>query len=518
MKPLVFLYTEGTQTKVVVCSADDGSLSVHKSFTAAMTGGKGDAVSGHDEMPDFNLDSVGGGDISFDSLEEGGDTVGAEDDNSDIDAISNKLTDIKLQKATFIPITTDPTVNYHVYEGEKLDDKSKLIDLMIKDIEKAKGIFVNKDNIDFIELDDKSYLCTFLEASVPVVDTVNQLAGFHGKRYYKIETIKNAEIALANYVSRSTKFFPEDYTLIIHIGLETTKLIFLEGQKLKHIGTSLDIGTQNLHTYDVYFSKILLEMENGGIPRLDNVVLCGDDRSENLVLSFYGTFPEANVVELTYDYFDLTGLSEEDQEGISSFAIPLSAAYEYINEKEEDLHGINILPKYIQENQKFLQFGWHSYVMLGVLFVTTFLLTFMVLSNFNEINKLDSEIARLEEMQKRNEEIINQINPLTNRIANFDNTQAILDSATTGTETWGLTLEKISNFVERRRNFWVTKLSTVSKRELLIEGYSLSRSSLTEFARDNSASILNNVVYDPLREKSAFSYSINLLLVDKQKR
>lgn len=514
MKPLVFLYNEGTQTKIAVCTADNETLSVIKTFTASMTGGQMD--SGTDEMPDFNLDSVGG-DINFESLEEGDETSANGEDNSDIGIISDKLREFKLQKAGFIPITTDPSVNYHVYEGERIDDKSKQLDLIIKDIEKAKGIFVKKDNIDFVELDDKSFLCTFLESSVPAVDTVNQLAGYHGKRYYKIETIKNAEIALANYVSRSTKFFPEDYTLIIHIGFDSTKLIFLEGQKLKHIGTTLDIGTQNLHTYDVYFSKILLEMENGGIPRLDNVVLCGDDRSENLVLSFYGTFPEANVVELTYDYFDLSTLDEEKKKGISSYAIPLAGAYEFINEKEDDdIHGINILPKYIQENQKFLQFGWHSYLMLGVLFVTTFSLTFFVLSNLNEIDKLDNEISRLEEMQKRNEEIINQINPLTSRIANFDNTQAKLDSATTGTEIWGRKFEKIANFVERRRNFWVTKLTTISKNEILLEGYSLSRSSLTEFARDNRSSIINNVIHDPLRDKNAFSYSINVLLVDKR--
>ncbi len=56
-------------------------------------------------------------------------------------------------------------------------------------------------------------------------------------------------------------------------------------------------------------------MENGGVPRLDNVVLCGDDRSENLVLSFYGTFPEANVTELKFDIFDVVDLNENRSRG-----------------------------------------------------------------------------------------------------------------------------------------------------------------------------------------------------------
>lgn len=511
MKPLIYLYCEGTETKVVVVSREKNEIQVIKSFSISMVGTT-DTSSGN--MPELGIDTMST-EINFESLEEGSNLSGSSEDASDIGLLSSELSEFNLKNASFIPITTDPSINFHVYEGEKLPDKNKQLDLILKDIEKSKGIFVSKDSLDFVELDEISYLCAFLESNVPCVEMVNQLAGYHERRYYKIDTIKNAEIALANYVTRSTKFFPEDFTLVIHIGKETSKLIFLEGQKLKHIGTTLDIGTQNIHTYDVYFSKILLEMENGGIPRLDNVVLCGDDKSENLVLSFYGTFPEANVVELKYDLFDSSNLNEDQIENISSYAIPLSAAYEHANEKSGDIDGINILPKYIQENQKFLQFGWHSYVMLAVLFITTFLLTFLILSNINEINTLETEVSILEGLQKKNEELINQITPLTNKIANFDNTQSILDSLTSKTETWGNTFESVSNFIERRRNFWVTHIETVNANEILLRGYSLSRSSLTEFAREHKSSILNDVLYEPLREKNAFSYSVNLLLIDE---
>jgi hypothetical protein len=56
----------------------------------------------------------------------------------------------------------------------------------------------------------------------------------------------------------------------------------------------------------------------------------------------------------------------------------------------------------------------------------------------------------------------------------------------------------------------ITHLETTQNNEILLKGFSLSRSSLTEFARDNDASIINNVLYEPLREKNAFSFSINI--------
>ena len=437
--------------------------------------------------------------------------------STEISELAEQLAEFDLSKAEFIPVITDPNLTFHIYEAPLEKDKKKTLEKIISEIYNTKGLLLTKDQIDFISLDEKTHLCVFVEPNVVCANLVSSVAAYNNKRYYKIQSIKSAEIALANFVSKTTKFFPEDYSLIIYIGSEFSKLIFLEGQNLKHIGATLDIGVQNLHTYDVYFSKILLEMENGGIPRLDNVIICGDDRSENLVLSFYGTFPEANVSELQFDMFDLHAITEENRVEISSYAIPISAAYEYYAELDKELVGINILPKYIVENQKFFQFGWHSFIILPLIFFATFFFTYNILSNIQEVEELDNKIFQLEQLAIQNENIISQMEPISKRISSFDNTQAILDSAMSGTEVWGKTLEKVSNFVERRRNFWVSHLETRNENQVLINGYSLSRNVLTEFAEYSNSSILQNVLYEPLREKNAFAYTLNFKLEDDKK-
>lgn len=511
MKPLVCIYCEGNDLKLSVVSKEKEKIRVHSTFSVEQT--EHEMESATEQLADFSKEELSDG-LSFDSLDSGGDVSQTRENvnATDVELIAASLVDFKLNQAQFIPIVTDPNVNFHIYESGEEKNKSKLLDKIVKDIQVTKGISVSKDNVDFIKIDDNSYLCVFIDKEVSCVNLVNSVAGYNGKRYYKINSIKNAEIALANYVSKTTKFFAEDYTLVIYIGKEYSKLIFLEGQNLSHIGATLDIGTANLNTYDVYFSKILLEMENGGIPRLDNVVLCGDDRSENLVLSFYGTFPEANVTELKFDLFDTHDLSEEENSNISTYSVPIAAAYEYYAEKEKELTGINILPRYIQENQKFLQFGWHSFAVLPFLFAVPFLFTYLILSNNKEMAELDKEILRMKNLEIQNQEVIAKIEPLEGRIANFDNTQAILDSAMSGTEVWGQALEKVSNFLERRRNFWVSNIETKNVEDLTIKGYSLSRSVLTEFAENNNSSILQNVLYEPLREKNAFAYILNFKL------
>jgi len=517
-KPLICLFSEGMEIKLSVLSNERNKISIHQNFTILRKDER--AVESTEDAGGFTDETLASDGISFDDLDafDSATPDKSENDSSAVSEIVAKLSNIDLMNAQFIPVISDPHANFHLHEGIIGKDKKKTINDIIAEIQTSKGVSVPKDQIDFVSLDEKTHLFLYTEPSIETADLVTSVANYNGKRYYKVPTIKSAEIALANFVSRTTKFFPEDYSLIIYTGREFSKLIFLEGQNLKHIGATLDIGTENLFTYDVYFSKILLEMENGGVPRLDNVVICGDDRSENLVLSFYGTFPEANVSELKFDMFDVLDLPEEEQSAVSSYSIPIAAAYEYYAELDKELTGINILPRYIIDNQKAFQFGWHSFAVLPFIFAATFYFTFAILSNIQEIKSLDQKIQKMEELARENQILIDQMDPLTARISNFDNAQAILDSATSGTEVWGYSLERVSSFMERRRNFWISHMDSKDDLNVTIRGFSLSRSVLTEFSEYSNSSILKNILYEPLREKNAFAYIINFKTEKKKNR
>lgn len=507
MKQVCCIYCEGSDVKLAVLSKDKSDIQIAR--VASLTLSKALQTTTHQNIYDELVEPGSNGDISFDNLDDVSSTPAVQQqDTSDAGQLNSALFGFKLPALQYIPVVTEPIVNFHVYEGPRLENKKKLLQSVILDIQSAKGITVAPENVDVIELNEKQMLGVFIEGDIASVNLINLLANYNKRRYLKIPTIKSAELSLAYYVSKTNKFFPEDNTLIIYIGKEYSRLLFLEGQKLKHIGTTLDIGTKNLHTYDVYFSKILLEMENGGIPKLDNIILCGEDRSENLILSFYGTFPEANVSELKFENFNASLVTEEDAKNLALFAIPIASAVEFFDEVDKVYAGVNFLPRYIQENQKFFQFGWHSYVLLAILFVIAFFLTFQIQSSYRTISDLDLEIARLQQRQAENQAIVNEITPLDNRINNFDATQAILDSAAIGTGIWNTSLTDVSDFMERRRNFWISKLENPGPGQLAINGYSLTRSVLTEFADSNDSAVLKNILYEPLREKGAFSYQL----------
>ncbi|MBI2418760.1 MAG: hypothetical protein HYV28_12825, partial [Ignavibacteriales bacterium] len=326
---------------------------------------------------------------------------------------------------------------------------------------------------------------------------------------YKIVSIKSAEVSLVNYVAKKKKFFPDDFSLIVYIGKEYSKLIFLQGRKLRHIGSTLDVGTTNLHTYDVYFSKILLEMENGGIPTLDNIIVCGEDVSENLILSFYGTFPETNVSRVEFEEIDTTAINDENKAKLSAYTIPIAVATEYFEELEKKYIGLNLLPKYVKEDQKVFQFAWHGYLMIPLLFAAAFFMTSEILTRQNEISKLKKDIEIQTALKNKNLQILSEIEALTTRINNFDQTQSILDSVTRGTEVWGKFLSKASNYSSTKRNFWFRSLAIEDVTGIKLEGHSLNNKVLTDLTANLDSAILKSVFYDPVKDKDAYRFVLN---------
>ena len=513
MKTIACIYCEGSDTKLAVVSQDKNGSRLKIINTASI-----DVVSTKNNLQPtagFNLEEDG---LQLDGVESKETELSGGVDSPSISSIGAALKGVNLNKLEFIPALTEPAIYYHPYDGKKDLKGTKLLDEILSDIRQSKGVNIEKECVDYIELSDGSLLSAFIDGPVACVNLTDNIASYFGKKFFKVPTIKSADIALAYYVAKRKKFFPDDQSLIVYIGKEYSKLIFLQGRKLKHIGNTLDIGTTNLHTYDVYFSKILLEMENGGITSLDNIIVCGEDDSENLILSFYGTFPEANVSRLEFDDVDLTEIGEETKAKFSSYSVPLAVATEFFDELAKEHKGINLLPKYVSEEQKFFQFSWHSFAVLPFLFIVAFLFTIKILQNSKELNKLDLDINQKNLIIRQNQGTLSKISELEGKISSFGQTQAILDSAAKGTGVWKAVLKDVAGFCGSKQNIWISTIVRDNSNTIKIEGYSLSKYSPTDFAYRLESAKLNSLMNEALREKNAYKYNLTFDITSYQKK
>ena len=68
--------------------------------------------------------------------------------------------------------------------------------------------------MDFVELSDGSLLSAFLDGPVACVNLTDNIAAHFGKKFFKVPTIKSADIALAYYAVSYT-----------HLTLPTSDLV-----------------------------------------------------------------------------------------------------------------------------------------------------------------------------------------------------------------------------------------------------------------------------------------------------
>lgn len=513
MKTIACIYCEGNDTKLAVIGYEKSGNRLKVLSTASV-----DVVSSKTDLQPTAGFSLEGDGLQLEGVDSKDTTFSGDVNTPSITAIGSALKSVGIKNLEFIPALTEPAIYYHIYDGKKHSKENKLTEEILEDIRQSKVMTVEKESMDYIELSDGSLLSAFIAGPVGCINLINSVAGHFGKKYFKVPTIKSADVALSYYVAKRKKFFPDDQSLIVYIGKEYSKLIFLQGRKLKHIGATLDIGTTNLHTYDVYFSKILLEMENGGITSLDNIIVCGEDDSENLILSFYGTFPEANVSRLEFDDLDISQIGDDVKSKFSSFTIPVAIATEYFDELAKEHKGINLLPKYVSEEQKFFQFSWHSFAVLPFLFAAAFFFTLKVLQNNKELKAIDLDIQEKNMLIRQNQETLSKISELEGRISSFGQTQTILDSAAAGTGVWKRVLKDVAGFCGSKQNIWISKLSREDNTSISIEGYSLSKYSPTEMAYALEGASLNSMMNEALREKNAYKYNLTFDITSYNKK
>jgi len=502
MKTVACLYCEGNDTKFVVIQQEKSSSKI-KVLSASSIG----VTSSGSVLESNDVFSSKQEDVFFEERDTQSSVSFDESDISSMSSFGAALSGQNLSKLVFIPALTEPSMNYHSIETKEGLKGGKLFDELISDIKLHKGVDVKKDSMDFIDLSENSYLAAFVDGPIGCVNLAKGIAEHLGKKHFRIPTIKSADIALAYYVAKRKKFFPDDKSLIVYIGKDYSKLIFLQGKKLKYLGATQDMGTTNIRSYDVYFSKILLEMENGGIPSLDNIIVCGEDDSENLILSFYGTFPEANVSRLEFDDVDLSSLEEEAKSKFSSFCVPISVITEYFDEAAKEHKGINLLPKYISEEQKLFQFSWHSFLVLPLIFLVAFLFTIKMLQNNEELAKLDKQIAEKNKIISQNRLTLDKIAELKGRIGGFDQTVTILDSAAVGTKMWINILKDVSEYYGIEKDIWITQLSN-DNNSISMNGYSVSKYSPADVSYNLKGAVLNNLTNETLREEKIFQYDL----------
>ncbi len=401
-----------------------------------------------------------------------------------------------LNKCAIIPVLCEPAIYF-----QKINNEKELASLNVN----AKGKIQNV--VDFVSLSDESKLAVYPSGNSNYLQALDSLARLNNKRFLKIPTVKSAEISLATYISRRYEFDPSDITLVLYVGKEYSKLPFLKGNKLQHISPALPVGRNSFNAHNVIVSKILLEMEQAALSNINNILVCGEDVSDELKKSLKEAYPTSKVAGTGIENIEVIDMDSFSTD--SAFIVPVAAADEYFAELDHKLSGINLLPSYVKEQQKLFQLGWQSYLMIALIFLSAFFFAFRIYSNTNQMKQKDTEIKRMVLIQERNRATVSKIKSYENKIKNVDQTKGILNQLSSGTGLLSATVEKLSKFTDQRRNMWIGQIALDQNHNLKISGYTLSRIPVKTLSDSYKKSLLKNIIFEPLRDYRVFKFSID---------
>lgn len=401
-----------------------------------------------------------------------------------------------VSKCRFIPILAEPALYF-----QKINDEKDLAHLNVN----KKGKI--ETTIGYVKMFDDSRLAVYPSGKSNYLQALDALARINNRRFLRIPSVKSAEISLLNYVQRKKSYDLNEITLVLYVGKEYSKLIFLKGNKLYHVGSTLAVGKNSFNSHSVIVSKILLEMENSHITRMDNILVCGEDNSDDLITFLSEAYAGSKVSVLDIEEMEIGEIDSFYKS--SAFVINAAVAEEYFQELEKKTSGINLLPEYVKEEQKMFSLHLPGYIMLFLILVSAAFFIYKINANREKILINDAEIRRFELLEVQNKEAVEKIKRYENKITNVDNTRAVLNQLSAGTGILSDELKRIAEFVNARRNFWISEFSMNEQKMVKIAGFTFSRVPVKQLADTYKNSILENIVYDPLRETRTFKFKID---------
>jgi hypothetical protein len=487
MSSVACIFFEGNDSKIALFRKENGNLQLVKGDSLDTSLAFADKKNNFNKEGTTKNSEIFGMDIISEDL--------SSFNRSYLQKLNEFFAGEDISKCKFIPILTEPAVYY-----QKIRDSKDLANLNITPNGKI------DTTIDFVELADGNKLAIYPSGQSNYLAAIDSLARMNNKKFLKIESVKCAEISLASFVSKRLPIKPNEISLVIYIGKEYSKIIFIKGNILYHIGSTLPVGKNSFNSHRVLVSKVLLEMEHAGVNAVRRFIITGEDESEDLILKIKETFTDSLVS--SFKIKDIEIGSIDTFSTISNFIVPIAAAEEYFDQIENNIKGINLLPSYVKDQQKPFHFGWHGYLLMVLSIISLAYFTYTIYSNSVLSRVMQNDINRLVIIQQQNKEVVETIKSYENKIQNVGQTKIVLDQLSAGTGILSMQMNKLSDFTQKKENVWINHLSFKNQDKLKVEGFTLDRTQARKLSDSYKSAILESITFDPIRETRYFKFSI----------
>ncbi len=435
-----------------------------------------------------------------------GDAVG--DDNNAV--LLGLIANYQRQKYSLTYSLSEPAIYYHVLESDFGLKGKKLKDRILTELRTTRAFQPAPDAVDAIKTDDGNLLCVVREDGLSLINALENIKGFIGNRLPLISGIDSADVSLLNLVRANYEFEPQDVTVIIYVGTEFTRLIFMRGPHFHQFAPIIGEGYDSPNLQNTVYSRLLLEQDNLAIPNIRRIVLAGECRRVGFREFLSQQLPDQEIDYLLTPRLDASPLSPEQQEMISEFSVPIGAAMQILDQSSSVLYHVNLLPGSVREGQRVFKLAWHGYLLMLLLFVTTLLFTWQITQKSKEIKELRDVLVLKESQKSENMTLANSIQALEDQLTRYQASMALYDSLVPGSERWSKVLTQFSHGVEDLNSIWMTDVTAGKDADMMVNGFTTYRTRIPRFATLFDNALLEEVNVQKIREQIVYRYRIKV--------
>lgn len=334
----------------------------------------------------------------------------------------------------------------------------------------------------------------------------------YGKHLPQIRFIESEVCSLVNLVNLNYEINEEEISVIIYVGAENTRLVFMQGNQLLHISPIINEGTDSILIFEIIYNKIILEQDNLNITKIDRIFTAGAAGEMGVKTYLASMFP--GDVQKTVEDIELTNLFVYDKEKFSverlaQFAIPIAAAWRCLERKNERLIHIDLLPSKLRESQKILKLGVGGWVTMSAIFGLSLFFTVEVADFKKQIieknNELQVKRIELDHLQALDQELTKA----NQRLDFFKKTYSVLDSMLSQTKDYHSFFSAVSNDARRIGGIWVSEVTHEGPSSVSVRGFALNRNKIANYSESIGKTTLKMVEAGDIRERTVYRFQLS---------
>jgi Tfp pilus assembly protein PilN len=411
------------------------------------------------------------------------------------------------------PVTyslAEPAIYYHVLESDFGLKGKKLKDRILEELKSIRSFQPAADAVDAIKTDEGNLLCIVREDGLSLINALENIKGFIGNRLPVIPAIDSADVSLMNMVRQNYQLEPHEVTVVIYVGVEFTRLIFMRGSHFYQFAPIIGEGYDSPNLQNTVYSRLLLEQDNLAIPQIGRIVLAGQCRRIGFKEFLTQQLPDQEIDYLLAPNVDSSALPMEEQESISEFAVPIGAAMKALIPADKNIYNVNLLPASVREGQRVFKLAWHGYLLLVLLFASTFFFTWQVAKYSKQIRDLRDELTLKESQRAENITLASSIQALEEQLTRYQASMALYDSLVPGAERFSKVLTSLSHGVEDLNSIWLTDLSSGTDGNMDLNGFALYRTRIPRLSTLFENALLEEVNVQEIRKETVYKYRIKV--------